>query len=201
MPSEYSLLYLWNTSSRRDQLSFNSELAEGRRIPLKQTTRKLLRNGKEGAMPEVLTETKESDLLDLDKRIALALGFKPTITWAIFNADETALMIDFERQAEARKWWDEHPSVHAEHHIGELEQYEPYSTTIEAAMRVVEKMAQNGWQIEATNPHKLHTLVTDNIRIWCVRFINDENDLNNWSDDRDSLQEAICRAALKALER
>lgn len=138
-------------------------------------------------MPEVLTQEKESDL---DKRIALALGFKPTTTWAIFNADETALMIDFERQAEARKWWDEHPSVHAEHHIGELEQYAPYSTNIEAAMRVVEKMREREFDVCLSNDvltqYKWECEFSGRLKIIAYSL-------------SDSLAEAICRAALDAM--
>lgn len=137
-------------------------------------------------MPEVLTEAKESDL---DKRIALALGLKPTVTWAIFNADETALMIDFEREAAAIKWWDEHPSVHAEHHIGELEQYAPYSTNIEAAMRVAEKMRELGYRWNAQTPHG------KGWEVYCYR----ENKRGRGDKYKGLLPEAICRAALAAL--
>lgn len=151
-------------------------------------------------MPEVLTEVQESDLRDfqLDKRIALALGLKPTITWAIFNADETALMIDFERKAEAIKWWDEHPSVHAEHHIGELECYEPYSTNIESAMRIVERLGQQGWQASMVNCRVIGSRVEGNIRAWWVEF--SDLSCNRFESESDLLPEAICAAALKALE-
>lgn len=149
-------------------------------------------------MPEVPTETKESNLLGLDKRVALALGFKPTVTWAIFNADESALMIDFEREAAAIKWWDEHPSVHAEHHIGELEQFEPYSTNIEAAMRIVEKMREQGWKAYLSNNSILSPFC---VQGWYCEFVYlDGNNARLIKEDGATLPEAICLAALKALE-
>lgn len=75
----------------------------------------------------------------------------------------------------------------------------PFSTSIEAAMQVIEKMWQTGWQVELTNNYKLNTAITENSCVWWVRFINNENDMDNWSDEADTLPEAICRAALKAV--
>lgn len=74
------------------------------------------------------------------------------------------------------------------------------SESIEAAMQVVEKMWQLGWSIEMANGGKLGTLATARIVSWYVRFVEDENDLNNWSAEAETLPEAICRAALRAVE-
>src|ERR1043166_22368 len=76
-----------------------------------------------------------------------------------------------------------------------------FSESIEAAMQVVEKMWQTGWQMECANAHKLNTPVTENVCWWYVRFINNENDMNNWSAEAETLPEAICRAALAAIDR
>jgi|ERR1043165_4103033 hypothetical protein len=70
---------------------------------------------------------------------------------------------------------------------------------IEAAMQVVERMWESGWQVEMVNGHKLHTHIADNVSSWYVRFINNENDMNNWSAEADTLPLAICRAALTAV--
>lgn len=75
-----------------------------------------------------------------------------------------------------------------------------YSESIEAAMLVVEKMWQKGWQMEAANHYTLGTLISQNSCSWWVRFINQNNDLNNWSAEGETLSEAICLAALKAME-
>jgi hypothetical protein len=75
-----------------------------------------------------------------------------------------------------------------------------YSESIEAAMQVVEKLWQMGWQVEMVNCHKPETLITENACWWYVRFINNENDMNNWSAEADLLPEAICHAALAAVE-
>jgi hypothetical protein len=74
-----------------------------------------------------------------------------------------------------------------------------YSIDIAAAFTIVEKMWPT-WQVEMVNCYKLHTLITDHVRIWYVRFIDNENDMNNWSAEADSLPEAICQAALKSIE-
>lgn len=75
-----------------------------------------------------------------------------------------------------------------------------YSSSIEAAKEVVNKMWQLGWQIEMANGYKLYTMVSENVCSWWVRFSNNENDMENWSADADSLEKAICLAALKTLE-
>lgn|ERR1051325_1469575 len=74
-----------------------------------------------------------------------------------------------------------------------------YGESIEAAMRVVERMWESGWQVEMVNGHKLHTHIADNVSSWYVRFINNENDMNNWSAEADTPPLAICRAALTAV--
>lgn len=74
------------------------------------------------------------------------------------------------------------------------------STSIEAAMEVVEKMWRSGWSIEIVNCGKIGTVATNRTAIWYVRFIEDENDMNNWSAEAETLPEAICRAALAALK-
>jgi hypothetical protein len=132
----------------------------------------------------------DKELRELDKAVAEAFGFKPNIVWAVLNADESALMIDFEREAAARKWWDEHPSVHKDHHLGTLKIYQPYSSSIEAAMRVVDKMRERDWYVEIAN------MSTE----WFVNFIYDINERIDCPAQARLLPEAICRAALAAIE-
>lgn len=75
-----------------------------------------------------------------------------------------------------------------------------YSSSIEAAMQVVEKMWQMGWQAELVNCYMLNTPIVENVCMWYVRFIDNKNDMNNWSAEANTLPEAICRAALAAIE-
>lgn len=157
-------------------------------------------------MPEVLTRVDPDERLsgrELDAEIHVRVMGFPLESKLVGDgaSKETALRCEPENAAwrvrsEADKYWDRFSPDGSERVVIAPH----YSESIEAAMAVVEKMAQLGWQIEMVNAHKLHTLVTDNSRIWYVRLINDENDLNNWSEERESLPEAISRAALKALE-
>jgi len=126
---------------------------------------------------------------ELDKAVAEALGFKPCVVWAVLNEDESALMIDFDREAEARKWWDEHPSVHKNHHLGTLDVYQPYSELIDAAMRVVEQMRQRG--------HEVQIQGGANGGGWSVTFEPDSQ--RRATSAGPSLPDVICRAARQAL--
>jgi hypothetical protein len=137
--------------------------------------------------------TKELSGRELDKAIATALGFKPSIVWAVLTEDETALMIDFEREAEARKWWDEHPSVHEKHHLGTLEIYEPYSESTEAAMRVVEKMRRDHFRFACNDR------CDPKSGEWWAEFATLEYERGGQAS-AGTLPEAVCRAALTAIE-
>jgi hypothetical protein len=141
------------------------------------------------------------ELRELDIQVSeKVMKIEPRLDWHVMNADETASCLPCETSREAQEWLDARPALKDRYHVGAWKRYPPYSSDISAAMQVVERMAGLGWQIEVTNPHKLHEPLTDNVRVWYVRFVNDENDLNSWSDERDSLPEAICRAAIEALE-
>lgn len=69
-----------------------------------------------------------------------------------------------------------------------------YSTSIAAAIEVVEQVGKRGFQVSIVNPLKVGTLAADNIRVWWVQFA----DLScaEFEAESDSLPEAICRAAL-----
>jgi Phage ABA sandwich domain len=138
----------------------------------------------------------------LNERVAREImNPQPRVTWAILNSDETATMISFDRESEARKWFDEHVYAQKDSHVGSWQHWPPYSSDISAAMEVVEKMWEKGYQAEIVNHYKLNTLVADNVCIWWVRFINVENDMDNWSAESESLPEAICLAALATLKK
>lgn len=96
-------------------------------------------------MPET---TKELSGRELNEAIGSAFGFQPSITWEILNADETASMIGFEREAIAIKWLDEHPSLKRTHHVGTWRHWPNFAGSIEAAMQVVEKMRERGWAFQ-----------------------------------------------------
>lgn len=74
----------------------------------------------------------------------------------------------------------------------------PYSSDIAAAMEVVEKMGKQGFQASMVYGLKIETRVEDNDRAWWVQFA----DLScvEFEAESDSLPEAICLAALKAIQ-
>lgn len=74
------------------------------------------------------------------------------------------------------------------------------STDIASAMLVVEKMRERGWQVEIVSGYKTGSLIADNIGIWWVRFINNDDDMDNWSAENESLPRAICEAALATVK-
>lgn len=72
-----------------------------------------------------------------------------------------------------------------------------FSSNMDAAMRVVEKMGATGWQFAAVNARKIGFPASDNVRWWWVEFSN--LDCEEFAEESDSLPAAICRAALAAV--
>lgn len=127
---------------------------------------------------------------ELDKAVALAFGFKPSITWEIFNEDETATMIGFEREAEAIKWRDQRPSVHAGSHIGTIQHWPPFSQDLNLALDVLERVST------AYLIHK--TSVPGRAREPCTASII--HGPRQCFAHGSTMAEAICRNALAATE-
>lgn len=153
-------------------------------------------------MPEVLTQVDPEDSIEkfkqgrelsgpeLDKATALAFGVEPSLTWEIFNDDESATMIGFEREAAAIKWWDEHPSVHPNHHIGTLEHWPAYSADVNLALSLLERVA-SVYAISKTDALALASAP------YSASIVHGPAQAFAYAP---TIGEAICRAALKAVE-
>jgi hypothetical protein len=74
-----------------------------------------------------------------------------------------------------------------------------YSESIEAAMRVIEKMHERRFRVSITNPLKVGTRANDNIAVWYVEF-DRRHKCEPFSAESGSLPEAISRCALAAIE-
>jgi hypothetical protein len=132
------------------------------------------------------------ELRELNERVGReVMKSAPRLTWEIFNEDESATMIGFDREAAAIKWWDEHPSVHADRHIGTLEHWPFYSTDMNAAMEVAEKMRERGFRWDARTPRGTG---------WRVRCFPVDGTPDGAQEFRGLLPEILCRAALAAIE-
>lgn len=143
-------------------------------------------------MPEVTTQVDKDDPLELSGRNLDAAVAERIMGWAnVESGCYTPI---------GQEWCGDDPEGTGGFNRTGRKIIPRYSERIADAMEVVEKMWQADWQVEMVNGHKLNTLITDNVQIWYVRFINNENDMDNWSAEAATLPEAICRTALAALE-
>lgn len=131
-----------------------------------------------------------TDLYETERRVAVEIMGLPDVP---FGADSKcpyghAMHFTIQRAwcCDCERWYS-HP-------------YKDYRDDLNDAMEVVEKMWHKGWQMESANRYKLNTPITENVCSWWVRFINNENDMDSWSGEADTLPTAICLAALAAIE-
>lgn len=121
----------------------------------------------------------------------------PDVQWWVTDGEESGIFITFDYESEAKEWLDERierfPAwVKKEGaKIVRTEIFKPYSSKISAAWEVVEKMRQNKIYLD--------------LRVWPHDYQvlphQDENNklVDRWIVQKESLPEAICKAALLAV--
>jgi hypothetical protein len=116
------------------------------------------------------------------------MGCGPRLTWEILSADETGTAISFERERDAREWFSSHTYLHDQYHVGTWKHWPSYSTDIAAAMQVVERFTE--WTMFKTS--------ADDPLAYDVQVTRDDSRV--FTGTSSALPEAICRAALAAVE-
>lgn len=144
-------------------------------------------------MPEVTTQVDPDDSLELNGR-ELDAAVAVRVMGEPMPPTPVGCPHFFNTLSPQKAW---HHVRDFDHGGGECKwEPEPFTTSIEAAMRVVEKMRSEGW----------HLIISDSddrsVATWFVDFLKKSNrHLCAGEAGADSLPLAICRAALKALER
>ncbi len=95
--------------------------------------------------------------VELDKRVALALGVEPTTTWEIWNADETATAGSYLRREDAQGYYDDAlrsvaDSWMRDRHVGPRLCYPPYSRGLASAWEVVGQIQAKGFWWKIVSP-------------------------------------------------
>lgn len=144
-------------------------------------------------MPNVTAQVEKDELRELDKRIAHeVMGLAPCDSWRQTNlgsAGGAVLMRD--GNCEHGDGSTCYPRIETGSIHGPIGGVPRYSSSVEAAMQVVQKMDEQKWCVWIISQSRKGPK-------WAVSFEAKDSDEGNAAGD--SLPEAICRAALSAIE-